>query len=188
MDSTDRGTRAARTPREDGKRHMVDAAIDLLSEFPPEQITTRDVAERAGHHHRFVSAWFDGKVGLFQAAFDQLGNEVARSLVFPPTRDGINPEVVRLVHLLNWLVANGSPSLVGPHSTPLIDRVEQLYIDQLGISVEHARLFAQRIVASAISMVLFAGAIGVQPADLQRHIAFELRLATLFTADQANPA
>ena len=184
MDNTPRATRAARTPRDEGKRHMIDAAIGLLRELPAEQITTREVAERAGHHHRFVSAWFDGKVGLFQAAFDQLGAEIASTLVFPPQRDGLNPDVVMVVHLLNWLVANGSPSLVGPHSTPLIDRVQLIYSEQLGVDAASSRLFAQRIVASAISMVLFAGAIGVDADDLPQHIEFEIHLAALHRSNQ----
>ena len=66
-----------RTPRDVGMANMVAAARALLDDRPPEEITVRDIAAASGHHHRFVQAWFGGKVGLFRTVFDQMVDELS---------------------------------------------------------------------------------------------------------------
>ena len=57
--------------------YQLDATILLLQDRSPDQITVRDVAQASGHHHRFVQAWFGGKVGLLREAFDRLRRAAA---------------------------------------------------------------------------------------------------------------
>ena len=84
-----RATAQPRTPRAIGIEHMIDATIRLLQDRTPDQITVRDVALAAGHHHRFVQAWFGGKVGLLRAAFDRLLEDTVRGIPTPfIARDG----------------------------------------------------------------------------------------------------
>ena len=71
-------TTQTRTPRAIGIEHMVEATIRLLQDRSPEQITVRDIAEASGHHHRFVQAWFGGKVGLLRAVFDRRPHAMVR--------------------------------------------------------------------------------------------------------------
>jgi AcrR family transcriptional regulator len=159
--------------------HMVKAAAELLRERPPEAITVRDVAARAGHHHRFVAAWFGGKSGLFLAAFDRLAIEAASAMGFPASRASIAPEVVRVARLMNWLIANDPSAFARRTATPLLDRVTTVYAEDLGLGPELARLAAQRVIAGAISLVLFPDALGIGPDDVARHIELEVLVARL---------
>lgn len=159
--------------------HMVAAAAELLREHAPEAITVRDVAGRAGHHHRFVAAWFGGKTGLFLEAFDRLAIEATSAVGFPAIRSSIAPEVVRVARLMNWLVANDPSAFAHRRATPLIDRVTRIYAEDLGLGPDLARLAAQRVIAGAISLVLFPDPLGLGPDDVGRHIELEVRVAML---------
>lgn len=161
--------------------HMVDAAVGLLRKHPPDDVTVRDIAVAAGHHHRFVVAWFGGKAGLFDAAFDQLALEAAEAIGFPASRDSISPEVVRVIQLMNWLVAQGPAALSHRRRTPLIDRLATIYEETFRLPPNLARLLAQRTMATVISMVLYPGPLGIGAGDIQRHIELELRLAALLS-------
>jgi len=169
---------------------MVAAAAELLREHPPEAITVRDVAGRAGHHHRFVAAWFGGKAGLFLEAFDRLAIEATSAVGFPAVRASIAPEVARVARLMNWLVANDPSAFADRRATPLIDRVTRIYVENLGLELELARLAAQRVIAGAISIVLFPEPLGVGPDDVGRHIELEVRVARLLkeSADRESGA
>jgi len=161
---------------------MVDAAVALLRERPPEDVTVRDVALRAGHHHRFVVGWFGSKVGLFVAAFERMAADVAGSVRFPGVVDEVHPDAERVVRLMNWLIAKDPAALAGPRGTPLLDVLRRAYSD-LGVDDDDARLLAQRLVATVISLVLFPGAIGVQEGDVRRQVELERRLvAALVTS------
>jgi AcrR family transcriptional regulator len=171
-------SRMPRTSRDEGMEHMVTAAVELLREQPPEAVTVRDVGRRAGHHHRFVAAWFGGKSGLFLAAFDRLALEAASAMGFPAIRTSIAPEVIRVARLMNWLVANDPSAFAHRRATPIIDRVARIYED-LGLGSELARLAAQRVVAGAISLALFPDPLGIEPDDVGRHVELEMRVAML---------
>ena len=153
---------------------MIDATIELLHEQPIDRITVRDVAERAGHHHRFVAAWFGGKAGLFRAVFDHL----IRSL--PPAGEAVtesgdlHPDVELIVHLLNWLVANDPDGFADRTETPLIDGMAAMYAD-LGLEPDEARLFAQVLIAAGAGLVLFRDVLDVEDGGLRR--MYELQLA-----------
>jgi AcrR family transcriptional regulator len=172
-------TRTPRTRRDEAMEHMVTAAAELLRDRPPEAITVRDVAARAGHHHRFVAAWFGGKTGLFLAAFDRVAIEAVSAIGFPAIRATIAPEVVRVARLMNWLVANDPSAFANRTATPLLDRVTAIYSEDLGLAPGLARLAAQRVLAGAISLVLFPDPLGIGPDDVARHIELEVLVATL---------
>lgn len=154
---------------------MVDAAVELLGERPADRITVRDVAERAGHHHRFVATWFGGKIGLFRAAFEQMTVSTASTFRLPTGSEVIGDEAVRLVQLMNWLVANDPIVLSVPRETPLLDMISAAY-QQMGIGGDDARLLAQRLIAAITSFVLFAGPLGVVGDDIRRHLELERRI------------
>ena len=137
---------------------MVDATIRLLQERSPEQITVRDVAEESGHHHRFVQAWFGGKVGLFRAVFDRMTEASAERIRSQaPLAQPFGPDVRIAVALMNWIVAAEPGSLDGPRPTPIIDEVAETYRRQFGLDGEVARLMALRMVGASIAAMLFPG-------------------------------
>lgn len=163
--------------------HMIEATIRLLHERRPDQITVRDVAEASGHHHRFVQAWFGGKVGLFRAAFDRIIKENAERIPSSfPSGGALGPETHLAATLMNWLVAAEPGSLDAPRPTPVIDQVAERYRADFGFDAELARLMALRVVSAAISATLFTGPLGITDADIGAMVALEGEIATLLAA------
>lgn len=169
-----------RTPRAEGERRMVEATVALLRERGPDKVTIRDVAAASGHHHRFVQAWFGGKVGLFTAAFDRMTQDVADGLrPVPLDSHGFRPQTRSLAVLMNWLVANAPDSLSGPRPTPIIDRLHVMYRDGFGLDPDLARLMAIRFVATSLAALLFADPLGLDDEDVEDLAAVEIRIAGL---------
>lgn len=179
-------TAQTRTPRAIGIEHMVDATIRLLRDRSPEQITVRDVARESGHHHRFVQAWFGGKVGLIRAAFDRLLEDSARAIPSPfVPHEGFSREVQTAALLLNWLLAADPGSLDAPRPTPIIERVIEIYRSEFDLDDELARLMTMRLVGGALSVILFRGPLGLAQDDLPALIQLEIDLARLLSRSQA---
>lgn len=160
---------------------MVDATILLLHERGPDQITVRDVAEASGHHHRFVQAWFGGKVGLFRATFDQMIEQRAEEIGVGPV--GVFGPADRLIaSLMNWLVAAEPGCLDGPRSTPVLDRTVAFYRERFGLDPAGARLFALRALSVGLATSLFSGPMGIKPGEIDQVVALELELAEMYAA------
>ena len=178
-------TPTTRTRRPDGMENMVDATVRLLQDRSPEQITVRDVAEASGHHHRFVQAWFGGKVGLFRAVFDRMteasAERLRRESMLPQP---FGPDVRMVITLMNWLVAAEPGALDGPRPTPIIDQVTDTYHELYGLDRDLARLMALRMVGASIAAVLFPGPMGVTSDDVAAVAALERDLAVLLAADR----
>lgn len=182
---TERSLQQTRTPRADGKRHMVEAAIHLLRERPAEQISIRDIAEESGHHHRFVQSWFGGKVALMRAAFEQLTEDAADGLEAPLDRGQFSEDVRISTSLMNWLVAADPHALDGPRPTPIIDRITEIYVTSCSLKPDLARLMALRVVAGSISALLFPDSLGLNDGDLPALARLEAKLADLLARDEA---
>jgi AcrR family transcriptional regulator len=179
-------TTQTRTPRAIGIEHMVEATIRLLQDRSPEQITVRDIAEASGHHHRFVQAWFGGKVGLLRAVFDRLLADVASGIPSPLVpREGFSREVRTAAMLMNWLMAAEPGCLDAPRPTPIVDRVIAVYRNEFGLDDDLARLMALRLVGGAISVILFSGPLGITKDELPALIQLEMDLARLVARSRA---
>jgi AcrR family transcriptional regulator len=167
-----------RTPRHEARQNVLRATLDLLVERDPDQITVREIAERAGHHHRFIQDWFGGKTNLFAEAFRELALELATKIDFTkPNPTGPDPLVVRSVRLMNWLVANEPTVITGDRMRPVINRLQQLYAERFGIDSDTARLLAQRMMFLMSGVVLFKDAFGLSTIDVPRQIALEFEIA-----------
>jgi len=183
------GPTQTRTPRVQGMEHMLTATIRLLEERDPERITVRDVAAASGHHHRFVQAWFGGKVGLFRAAFERINHDAAERIRYSFIADGgFEKDVVASARLMNWLVAAQPGALDGPRPTPIMDVVVAQYQNRYGLDHDTARLMALRLVGAAIAAMLFGGPLGLVPDDLPELAHLEVELATLLAASRSTPA
>lgn len=174
-----------RTPRDVGMANMVAAARALLDDRPPEEITVRDIAAASGHHHRFVQAWFGGKVGLFRTVFDQMVDELSSDPAPVLERTSMRTSTRTLVHLLNWLVATDGSAFKGDRPTPLVDRITGAY-ESAGLDGTTARMMAVRVIGTTISMVLFADVLGVSDDDLGAHMALENELVQALLAARAD--
>lgn len=168
--------------------HMVDATVRLLHERGPDQITVRDVAEASGHHHRFVQAWFGGKVGLFRAAFDRIVDEEAQRIrpAFP-TGAALGPEASLAATLMNWLVAADPDVFDRPRETPILDRVTEMYHETFGLDLATARLMALRVVAASTAAALFPSPLGIGDGDLAAMVELERELAQLLADARREP-
>jgi AcrR family transcriptional regulator len=172
------------TPRSEGIEHLLDATIGLLREMPPEQITVRLVAERAGHHHRFVSEWFGSKAGLLRAAMEQLLEEITHeSSPFDPDTQGLRPDGRIIVYVFNWLVANDPDNTEHPPTGVFRNFLKGQFVSQLGLDPEIADLAARRSVATIIGIVLFGDLLGIDDAMFAELRNLEVRMLTLLAAD-----
>jgi AcrR family transcriptional regulator len=175
-----------RTPRDEGVENMLAATVELLSRRRPEDITVRDIAEASGHHHRFVQAWFGGKVGLFRAAFDRMSATTAATITTQLSGDAARTtEAVGLARLLNWLIAADPDSLRGDRPTPVIDRVAEIYVRDLELDPEVARLLAARAVAATVSFLLFSDVLGIGEDDVPLIAQLDREMVALLAAARA---
>lgn len=165
---------------------MVDATLELLRDRSPDALTVREIAERAGHHHRFVAGWFGSKAGLLRTTFDQMASALATDLVLdaPPPDVGPRPEVVRLLRLLNWLATHDPQTFDDDRPTPLVDRIAETYATQFGLPGDLARLSAQRLSGYFVLTVLYPGPFGVRPEDFDAQLALEARIVRCLVEDQ----
>ena len=178
MSALESYTPRQRTPRHEARRNVLRATLELLSEREPDQITVREIAERAGHHHRFIQDWLGGKANLFAEAFQEINTELAGLIDFNRTSPaGPDPLVVRAVRLMNWLVANDPASVTGERMRPVITRVQNMYQDRFGIDPEMARLLAQRMMFLMTGVVLFSDVFGMEQVDVPRQVELEFEIA-----------
>jgi len=184
--ATERATPQLRTPRDQGEQHMLDATIRLLHERHADEITVRDVAELAGHHHRFVQAWFGGKVGLFRAAFDRMILDIAERMEAPIPSDRFAPDAQVTTRLMNWLVAADPASLDGPRPTPIIDHLAAAYEARYSFPPDVARLMALRVVGMSVAGMLFGGVLGLTDDDVPALAALEREVAELLSAARSS--
>jgi AcrR family transcriptional regulator len=184
-DAVSATTPRSRTPRAEGMANMVEATIRLLQQHQPDDITVRDVAEASGHHHRFVQAWFGGKVGLFRAVFDHMTQTAALEIRGPSSpHDGFVPGARVIAGLMNWLMAADPDSLSGPRAMPIVERLTELYRKEFGFEPELARLMALRVVSASIAVLLFGGPLGIGPDDVNALAGLELELTQLLLASR----
>lgn len=157
---------------------MLNATIELLNERDPESITVRDIAERSGHHHRFIQDWFGGKTNLFAEVFQEMNVEIAGMINFDRSDSGTpDPLIVRSVRLMNWLIANDPTSVTGERMRPVVTRVQNMYQDRFGIEPDTARLLAQRMMFIMTGVVLFADVFGMEQIDIPQQVALEFDIA-----------
>lgn len=175
-----------RTRRDQGRENMVVATVALLRERGPEHVTVRDVAEASGHHHRFVQAWFGGKVALFRAAFDRMLEERATSMDEGLAIVAFDDDLVTIVGLMNWLIAADPTALDGPRATPILDRMVEVYRNDFGLDGATARLMALRMISATIAGILFPGALGIEGDDISDIAMLEREMASLLAKARAN--
>ena len=168
-----------RVPRAEGMERILDATVTLLRESGPDKVGVREIARLAGHNQRFVVEWFGSKVELFRLAFLRLVDGFARDGVILERGAGLQPELVAIVRLMNWLVANGSTVFQDDDERPLLDLLRSVYRDRFGLDDRLAALFAQRLVGSLVSAILFGDLLRLRPEDVDAQIALDVRLAEL---------
>ncbi len=158
---------------------ILDATVELLRLHRPDEVGVRDIAERSGHNQRFVVEWFGSKVELFRQAFLRLADELRDTIQVPITSSTIPSEFVVIVRLMNWLVANDPGVFRDATERPLLELMAAGYRQRYGLDERLSELLAQRLVAGAVSTILFGDALRMTPEDLQDQVVLEARVASL---------
>lgn len=168
-----------RTSRDDGRRNMVRAAMELLEDRSPDEITVRDIAERAGHHHRYVQDWFGGKVGLFLEVLTLTSAQLAEYVELRTPSDQLNPDLARGARLLAWLATNDPDRLSGDRMRPVVSRMEHFFHDRFGVPRDEARLLARHTALLMTAYVVFGHAYGAPDDDHKRLFELQIRLGQM---------
>lgn len=167
------------TPRAVTMQRIIDAALELLLDSPPDQVTNRDVTDRAGVHHRYIPDWFGGKLGLIAAVYPKAVDAAVGALVFPRSMVDLTPEMLRLLRIITWLGINGPDQLNEIKGLPMKSAIEAMLVERFAVDGETARLLAQRTLALVIGLFVAGQLVGLAPEDLQRQLALEVRIALL---------
>ena len=170
-------TRTSRT-RAESMTMLQEAALTLLLENHPDNLTVRDIAELAGAHFRYIPDYFGGKAELFASIYPRVANEAAEILTFPfaaAVVNGISPQIVRHARLAIWLSSN-HPDGVPTTDRPLQHRLMETLITQFGIDDAIAKIVSERLIALVIVLAAFPDVVTPEPIDVQAHIALEMNM------------
>lgn len=71
----------------EGRRALIDTARMLFTTRPYDQVTTAQIAEKAGVAYGLITHHFVNKRGLYQAVLDEIAVEIAEHQLVPPPSD-----------------------------------------------------------------------------------------------------
>ncbi len=162
----------------------MDSAMQLLLTQRPEELTIRQITASVGLHHRYIPDYFGGKAELLAAIYGQVAQEAADAVTFPFAAGGIHPNIIRMARLALWLSAN-HPDGVPPTERPLQEKTTVILREQFGFNEEDAYFFFERLVASVLVLAAFPDVLGPNPVDMEKHIALELRILTMYATSQS---
>lgn len=159
---------------------LLEAAIDLLRTHEPNDLTVRAIADRATIHHRFITEWFGGKVGLLRAVHDTSAVEIADRIASMNQTGEIQGELLAMIQqqvaLITWLLQNGSEFDDIETAFPVIAQGRQTLAENLGMTDTDASLSAHVIGALIFADVLLRPRVAIQP-TLEELITHHLRNA-----------
>lgn len=158
---------------------ILDATVELLRVCGPDEVGVRDIAQRSGHNQRFVVEWFGSKVELFRQAFFRLIADFKGTGQVLMSRSAPQPELMVIVRLMNWLVANNPRVFHDTAERPLLELMASVYRQRFGLTERLSELLAQRLVAGLISTILFGDLLRMSPEDLEEQIVLDARVASL---------
>src|ERR1700722_4479942 len=68
------------------RRQLIDAARALFSQRPYDQVTTGEIAQKAGVAYGLIAHHFENKRGLYIAVMNEIARELAVIQMIPPTQ------------------------------------------------------------------------------------------------------
>ncbi|MDT5106573.1 MAG: hypothetical protein QOI25_4086, partial [Mycobacterium sp.] len=76
----------ARRVREvaDRRRQLIDTARTLFAQRPYDQVTTSEIAKKAGVAYGLIAHHFDNKRGLYLAVMNDIASEISAVQLSPP--------------------------------------------------------------------------------------------------------
>jgi AcrR family transcriptional regulator len=173
--------RRPRRSREEGKDLLRTAAADLLRTRNPDDISVREIGDRATIHHRFINEWFGGKVGLFREVHESWARDISE-IVATITRAGAIPPATfesmqRQVLLVAWLIQNESEFDDLEAAFPAITSGRSTLVENFGLTYDDADMTAHIIGAIILADFQMRPHVNVRPSTYEL-IAHALRSAT----------
>jgi AcrR family transcriptional regulator len=169
--------------KDEAMSNLITAAYELLHEKSPDDITIRDVAERANCHHRYIPDYFGGKLPLMIAVLPLARDALLGKLQQLDFEGFPSPELVRFINLLGWLMRNGDQETRSPFTGELFESVTKMYQDIYGFDSEMAGLLAKRLIGSVITMVLMPQAIWMEDGNAKDFFELEQRMMLALAKD-----
>jgi len=173
--------RRPRRSREEGKDLLLTAAADLLRTRNPDDISVREIGDRATIHHRFINEWFGGKVGLFREVHESWARDISE-IVATITRAGAIPPATfesmqRQVLLVAWLIQNESEFDDLEEAFPAITSGRSTLMENFGMPYDDADKTAHIIGAIILADFQMRPHVNVGPSTYEL-IAHVLRAVT----------
>ena len=173
--------RRPRRSREEGKDLLLTAAADLLRARNPDDISVREIGDRATIHHRFINEWFGGKVGLFREVHESWARDISE-IVATITRAGAIPPATfesmqRQVLLVAWLIQNESEFDDLEEAFPAITSGRSTLMENFGMPYDDADMTAHIIGAIILADFQMRPHVNVRPSTYEL-IAHVLRAVT----------
>ncbi len=168
--------RRPRRSREEGKDLLLTAAADLLRTRNPDDISVREIGDRATIHHRFINEWFGGKVGLFREVHESWARDISE-IVATITRAGAIPPATfesmqRQVLLVAWLIQNESEFADLEAAFPAITSGRSTLEENFGMTYDDADKTAHIIGAIILADFQMRPHVNVRPSitELISHV------------------
>ena len=173
--------RRPRRSREEGKDLLRTAAADLLRTRNPDDISVREIGDRATIHHRFINEWFGGKVGLFREVHESWARDISE-IVATITRAGAIPPATfesmqRQVLLVAWLIQNESEFDDLEEAFPAITSGRSTLMENFGMPYDDADKTAHIIGAIILADFQMRPHVNVRPSTYEL-IAHVLKAVT----------
>ncbi len=166
------------------EKRMIRATIDLLAEYPVDDITSRMIAERSGTATNYISRYFGGKDGLLIAVAGELGRRISDLVrsersVLDPEQEGnfitnimSIPEINLWFKLYRYLTGRDLEHLFPDHGKPdLVASVEEAISLIFGLEGEYVPLCANVFITYIMGNAAFGTFLGTTDEDAEAVLA-----------------
>ena len=178
--------RRNRTSREVVRQRLLDATLRLLDDHQPDELTSRQIAQAAGEHLRYIADYFGSQIDLIAATLPAVVADALTTVSPEQAKDEPPPALVKLVRLSAWLADHRPNLFVDLNDRPVFDRVKAVYEQQYGLETEISRLLAQRTLAGIFAFVLHRPLIGAEDGDFAAHVALNHEIAIALARSPRN--
>ena len=182
------------------EKRMIKATIDLLAEYPVDEITSRMIAETSGTATNYISRYFGGKDGLLVAVAGELGRRISDLVrsersVLDPEQEGnfitnimSIPEINLWFKLYRYLTGRDLEHLFPDQGKPdLVASVEDAISLIFGLEGEYVPLCANVFITYIMGNAAFGRFLGTTDDDAEAVLGVMAEVVTLLVA-QMTPA
>jgi AcrR family transcriptional regulator len=168
--------------RDEVEKRLQASTLELLLDLPPDDITLRQIAEKAECHHPNIPTYFGSKAVLFEAVFPGAVAAIAASNI-PSSFRQPSKELIRLVRLAAWLEHNSVDFFDQRPGRPLLKTLSDIYISRFNVNELDAHLLSQRLVALMMGAILYPSTIGLQSDEFMQQFDLEMRIVQHLAKD-----